>query len=440
MSQYTDNLLAAFRKITEKDSISPVSLGNLLAQLVSSLEESAASTTDIVNARKELQQAFSDFRNDFQANLNILKSEMASAKTAIAGKDSVFYIHAMGPASDPKLETGIEDLGPLLEALNFRHQAEGGTSGTIIKAPAVDLCFYENRSFRAFAIDYDFDGAEIYSLYFYVPEGFKESPEGIAYFLRLTIGGQHNICNLASIPVEKPKLDEEKVMELSLAKQWDAIFGEYGKYDPTNAPDPKKPFYGNELWLSTEEAALVLDTGIVGYPYPNTPHASCRTAIAHRNSWWRSGMGQVNMDNAFGMCDFETVRVATSVNNTVRAKSIDGIFFQDIKLVKVLGQIEIGDVNIIRGSAFGNCTALEEVKLSGLKCDLPMGECQSLSYDSLKFIIDNATNTSTITITVHAEVYDKLAGTAHGLGDQEAAEWTALLEAASKKNILFAKP
>lgn len=440
MSQYTDNLLAAFRKITEKDSISPVSLGNLLAQLVSSLEESAASSSDIVNARKELQQAFSDFRNDFQANQNILKQEMASAKTAIAGKDSVFYIHAMGPASDPKLETGLEDLGPLLEALNFRHEAEGGTSGTIIKAPAVDLCFYENRSFRAFAIDYDFDGGEIYSLYFYVPEGFKESPEGVSYLLRLTIGGQHNICNLASTPVEKPKLDEEKVMELSLAKQWDAIFGEYGKYDPINAPDPKKPFYGNELWLSTEEAAIVLDTGIVGYPYPNTPHSSCRTAIAHRNSWWRSGMAAANLDNAYGCCALETVRVATSVNDTVRAKSIDGIFFTNNKLVKVFGIIDLMDVTMIRGTAFGQCSALQQIQMMSLKCDLPMGDCQSLSYDSLKYIIDNAANTSTITITVHADVYEKLAGTAHGLGDQEAAEWTALLEAASKKNILFAKP
>ena len=40
--------------------------------------------------------------------------------------------------------------------------------------------------------------------------------------------------------------------------QWNAACGEYGKYDPKNAPDPEHPFYLNTLWLTYEDAARVM--------------------------------------------------------------------------------------------------------------------------------------------------------------------------------------
>ena len=54
-----------------------------------------------------------------------------------------------------------------------------------------------------------------------------------------------------------------------------------------------------------------------------------------------------------------------------------------------------------------------------------------LSLDSLQFLIQEATNTSPITITVHADVYAKIQ-------DETQTEWHALIASAQEKQITFA--
>lgn len=63
--------------------------------------------------------------------------------------------------------------------------------------------------------------------------------------------------------------------------------------------------------------------------------------------------------------------------------------------------------------------------------------------DCVEFVVENATNTSPITITVHADVYAKLTGDATNeaagvLTEEEAAAWQQVLADAIEKNISFA--
>lgn len=74
---------------------------------------------------------------------------------------------------------------------------------------------------------------------------------------------------------------------------------------------------------------------------------------------------------------------------------------------------------------------LEDVWISGLKYSANFQDCKSLSLASLQYLVDNAANTTAITITVHPDVYAKLT-------DEADAEWHVLTALASEKNITFA--
>lgn len=83
------------------------------------------------------------------------------------------------------------------------------------------------------------------------------------------------------------------------------------------------------------------------------------------------------------------------------------------------------------GSAFWSCQSLENIQIFNLKSNVDFKHSPKLSYASFEYMITNAANTSTITITVHPDVYAKLT-------DESNTEWYALLELAASKNIQFA--
>ena len=74
---------------------------------------------------------------------------------------------------------------------------------------------------------------------------------------------------------------------------------------------------------------------------------------------------------------------------------------------------------------------------------LSMAHSPKLSLDSISYMVANAANTATITITVHPDVYAKLTGdttnaAAATLTEEEAAAWQQVLADANVKNISFA--
>lgn len=80
---------------------------------------------------------------------------------------------------------------------------------------------------------------------------------------------------------------------------------------------------------------------------------------------------------------------------------------------------------------FYQCFALVSVRLRGVKYDISFSDSPLISLESLQFMITNAANTSPIIVTVHADVYAKIQ-------DESNADWHALIEAATAKQITFA--
>lgn len=94
-------------------------------------------------------------------------------------------------------------------------------------------------------------------------------------------------------------------------------------------------------------------------------------------------------------------------------------------------------------SAFSSCAALEEVHLYKLAYNVSFDQSPILSLASLQYLVENATNTKTITVTVHPDVYAKLTGditnaAAAALTAEELAQWQQVMTDAMAKNISFA--
>lgn len=109
---------------------------------------------------------------------------------------------------------------------------------------------------------------------------------------------------------------------------------------------------------------------------------------------------------------------------------LEGTFAGCYALRKVIGVIDLtyykSGANIFQG-----CESLEDVQICGLKANLDVSPCPKLSKETISFLVTNASNTSPITITVHADVYAKLT-------DESNTDWHALMTSAAAKNITFA--
>lgn len=79
---------------------------------------------------------------------------------------------------------------------------------------------------------------------------------------------------------------------------------------------------------------------------------------------------------------------------------------------------------------FKGCIALKEVRIYGLTSNFSFIDSSLISYDSLNYIVQYASNTSPITITVHPDIYSKIS-------DETNEEWHQLIDLAANKNITF---
>lgn len=68
-------------------------------------------------------------------------------------------------------------------------------------------------------------------------------------------------------------------------------------------------------------------------------------------------------------------------------------------LRRVVGVLNYTNI-ISDGGAFGGCSSIEELLIKAAKCDLWLADCQSLSTDSLKYIVDTLQQSTGKTITL----------------------------------------
>lgn len=105
------------------------------------------------------------------------------------------------------------------------------------------------------------------------------------------------------------------------------------------------------------------------------------------------------------------------------------LFYGCQQLVTIIGGITFE--NTANNLAFISCKSLQDVQFNMLRYNVDLRDSPLLTLESFQYLIENATNTSAITVTVHADVYAKLT-------DPQQAEWYAVNTAAQGKQISFA--
>lgn len=159
-----------------------------------------------------------------------------------------------------------------------------------------------------------------------------------------------------------------------------------------------------------------------------------RTLFPIRTENWDG----INMGMAFANT-LELEKLVFAVN--VSASNLNSAFAGCRRLRIIEGGIIAPFANL--NGAFSYCKALEEVRLNRIGASISFWESPKLSLASLSYLVENAANSSPITITVHPDVYAKLTGdtsnaAAATLSAEELAQWSALPAAAAAKNISFA--
>lgn len=110
---------------------------------------------------------------------------------------------------------------------------------------------------------------------------------------------------------------------------------------------------------------------------------------------------------------------------------------------RIIGKLDVSQAgNLRNNSPILRCPRLREVYLRHLTHGFYLGECQSINYESIKYMIDNADISDDNQVVLHPDVYAKLTGdttsaAAAALTPEELAEWTALPALAEKKKITF---
>jgi hypothetical protein len=137
----------------------------------------------------------------------------------------------------------------------------------------------------------------------------------------------------------------------------------------------------------------------------------------------------MNFSSSFsGWPNLEVIQF-TSYADILSLSNFDRTFHSDSKLREVRGVFNVR--NAIINDGFYGCKSLEEVRMSGLNQSAGFGYSPKLSYDSLKWLIDKAVNSTDITVYVHADVYAKLT-------DESNTTWYALFDQALNRKIAFA--
>lgn len=137
---------------------------------------------------------------------------------------------------------------------------------------------------------------------------------------------------------------------------------------------------------------------------------------------------QVTAYSAFTESNFKTIYLC-SESLFILFSGCTYLFYGCQQLVTIVGGITF--VNATHIAAFTNCKSLQNVKFQQLRYNVDLKDSPLLTLESFQYLVENATNTSAITVTVHADVYAKLT-------DPQQADWYAVNTAAQGKHISFA--
>lgn len=141
----------------------------------------------------------------------------------------------------------------------------------------------------------------------------------------------------------------------------------------------------------------------------------------------------------------DPMRRSGNVNTLVICTSTNQAFANapNLKRVKSYLKMPASDTQNVHFYSGLSAPLLEELWLNSIHLNINLKQCQNLRLDCWRYMIDNSTNTTSITLTVHPDVYAKLTGdttnaAAAALTPEELAQWQQVQVDAAEKNITFA--
>lgn len=231
--------------------------------------------------------------------------------------------------------------------------------------------------------------------------------------------------------------------------QWDAAWKVsgtvYGKYDPENAPDAEHSFMGNEIWMTYEEAILVMEysSGFSAFQRISLVNIPIKTLLPIPLDCYDTYV------DIMSMRELRAIRFICVNKDNVQVTSQQPWFISKCpNLTKIEGTFNISNMDgsscfrFLRGSV-----NIKEFRASGLNKHLNLQTNSKLSLATMQYLVDNASTAITaekpVVVTVHADVFAKLTGdttneAAAALTDDEKTAWAAVLTAATSKYISFA--
>lgn len=137
---------------------------------------------------------------------------------------------------------------------------------------------------------------------------------------------------------------------------------------------------------------------------------------------------RVTAHSAFTSSNFKTIYLCQG-SSFVRFSNCTYLFHGCRQLVTIVGGVTFETSN--NNAALTGCKSLQEIRIKQLRYNVDLKDSPLLTLESFQYLVEQATNTSAITVTVHADVYAKLT-------DPQQADWYAVNTAAQGKQISFA--
>lgn len=152
-------------------------------------------------------------------------------------------------------------------------------------------------------------------------------------------------------------------------------------------------------------------------------YANCRTLfplpdiIASNQDWKATYMNTA--------C--EVIKI-TRGNRYLTVFRTDDMFRDCRKLKQINTEISFfaNKANLGTTRMFSNCLVLEDVKLKGLMTDISFAESPLLSNDTILYMVQNSNATTTITVTLHPEAYERAIADAEIMAAVEAKQYVSL--------------
>lgn len=104
--------------------------------------------------------------------------------------------------------------------------------------------------------------------------------------------------------------------------------------------------------------------------------------------------------------NIEVLRLPTTDRYPFRPKTINGLCLNASKLIHIINILSGASLSSIDNRVF-NCSYLRTIKFKELKHNVSFSLVSGLTLKSVLYMINNETATSVITITLHANVYNK---------------------------------